>query len=542
MKIRKIFCLIMLAMLAATLPAQAAAPPRGSDRLRELVVYPQMNLSFDFGIAFQCGEWVVNKTTDPEVQISGLRAELKQHPDDIGRLLHLGYLLDDRGETNAAKVYYQQAEQLCQKRLAAKPQDGLALTELGRALWQLDENGAAENAYRKSVLVSSNEWRCWVRLGNFLANEPFDTMFPKKLSGQFAPSPRQPPQQVLDYRPSPEALKRAEAACDQASRCFDHAMALAPKEPEVFLQRAGFISVSNWQSCLFRHFRTGEEIPSLRWSSAFFSPETCANLRKVAQLDDRNYEFISLAAYFEWFRAMIQANWPANFTVKMMPEESRQSIRNAMTRLDVLSKNSDTKLAVGALVNLGVLNVTFGDHAAASDDFKRAVALDPANETSWDMLLATMLSQNVSPEELVTVCQSRLNHKNSARNHLLLAKCLVRSGKWTDATAQAIAAGRLETNNIISPMLIAAIALKQSAQTNYLPIAGANLIRAGEILERIPEGEEQRERTRELGLNMIILYVLDHHPDMARSTANDYLKFFPDSDAAKEILRNLIEN
>ena len=542
MQMKKIFCLIMLAMLAATLTVKAVAPPRGDERLRELVVYPQINLTFNFGIAFQCGEWMIIKTTDPDVQISGLRDELKQHPDDIERQLQLGHLLDNRGETNAAKACYQKAEQLCRNRTTARPQDGLALTELGRTLWQLDENDAAENFYRKAVLVSSNEWRCWVRLGNFLASEPFDAMFPQKLFGQYAPSPHLPAQEVLDYRPTPEALKRAEAARDEASRCFDRAMALAPREPEVFFQRAGFICWSNWQSCFFRHYRNGEQIDSVRWGSTFFSPETCVNLRKAAELNDRDYEFISLAAYFEWFKAMMQANLPANYSVKMMPEESQRSIRNAMTRLDALSKNSDPKLAAGALENHGILNLTFGDYTAASADFKRVVALDPASETSWDMLLGTMLSLKVSPEELVTVCQSRLNHKSSARNRLLLAKGLVLAGKWNEAAVQAEAAGRLEPDNILSPMLIAAIALKHSDQTNFLSVAAANLARADELLDKISEANEQKQRTCELGLNTIIFCVLNHRPDTARNIAIGYLKLFPDSDAAKEILRNLVEN
>jgi tetratricopeptide (TPR) repeat protein len=539
MRMKKIICPIMLATLAAALSVRAVAPPRGGDRLRELVVYPEINFTFNFSLNLQGGDWVITIATDPEVQISGLREELNRQPEDIDRLLQLGNLLNNRGETNDAKIYYRKAEQLCRDRVAARPRDGLALTDLGRTLWQLNELDAAESVYRQSVLVSPNEWRCWVRLGNFLSNESYAAMFPEKLMGQFAPSPVPPSPEALNFRPAPEALKQAEAACHEASRCFDRALALAHGEPGVFVQRAGFICESNCQSCFFRHFRNGEEIDSTRWVSAFFSPETCANLRKAATLNNRDYECTSLAAYFEWFLAIKAANWPTNASLKTLPDESARSIRDAMTHLDRLANGSDPKLAASASENLAILDLMTGNQASALDNSKRAVALAPASETSWDLLLASTSTPTTSPEDLVAICQSRLNRKNCARNHLLLAKCLTKAGQWNEATAQADAAGQLETNNIVPPLLVAAIALKQNEPTNHLSIASASLTRAYELLPKISDANERRNRAREFGLNIIIFYVLNQQPDLARNAAKDYLKLFPDSDAAKEILRDL---
>jgi tetratricopeptide (TPR) repeat protein len=307
----------------------------------------------------------------------------------------------------------------------------------------------------------------------------------------------------------------------------------------VFIQRAGFISVSNSQSCFFRHFRNGEEIDSTRWVSALFSPETCANLRTAAALNTRDYECTSLAAYYEWFNAIKAANWPTNATLKTLPDASARSIRDAMTHLDTLANGSDPKLAASALENLAILDMMTGDQASAMDHSKRAVALAPASETSWDLLFTSMDTPTASPEDLVTIAQSRLSHKNSARNHLLLAKCLAKAGQWNEAATQADAACQLETNNIVPLLLVAAIALKQNEPTNHLSIASASLTRAFELLPKISDADERRNRAREYGLNTIIFYVLNQQPDLARNAAKDYLKLFPDSDAAKEILRDL---
>ncbi len=147
-------------------------------------------------------------------------------------------------------------------------------------------------------------------------------MFPDNLKNKIEPA-QALTQEILDFRPSVDALKHAEASLDEASRCFDRAMALAPKEPDVFFQRAGYMSESNWQSCFFRHYRDNEELDASQGFVSFCSPETIANLEKAAELDPKNYDYISLAAYFTWMGAFIQAKTHDDFTIDKMPDESR---------------------------------------------------------------------------------------------------------------------------------------------------------------------------------------------------------------------------
>lgn len=531
---KRIFSLIIL---ATTLSLQAAAPPRGSDRLRELVVFPEMNLNFNFGINFQCGEWVVSQDTVTEV--SRLREELKRQPESAELFLELGNLVETDGKTNESKVSYEIAEQLCRKRMTATPQDGLAFTELGKSLWQLDKNEEAESAYRKAVLVSSNEWRCWVGLGNFLACYSFPMMFPEKLRCRITYGPQPPPQEILDYPPSPEALKKVETSLSEASRCFDRAVALAPKEPDAFFQRAGFVCVSNWENCFFRHYHNNEEIAVSQWSLAVFSEETIANLQKAADLNPKNYELISTAAYFEWIRALVIAKWPSNYTVDMLPDKTKQSIHDAVNHLRNILNNSDEKTAAGAFENLGILNMAFGNKTEARSDFQRAVALDPTREASWDMLLGTLVTLKASPGEMVSVCQSRLKHDNSAQNHLLLAKALVKEEKWDEAAIQAGIADRIETNNIVPPLFIAAIALKDTASTNYLTTAIIYMKRANAVLQTMPASENTRQRWREFSLNAAILSALDSQAEKAKQWADLVLKQFPDDETARKILAAL---
>jgi tetratricopeptide (TPR) repeat protein len=535
---RKIFITVFLCLI---LPAFAAAPPRGDARLRELVVFPEMNLSFNFGLSFQGNEWVVSKNVDLPSEISCLREELKQQPNDIKRLLRLGNLLDSNGQTNESQSCYQKIEQFCRNKASVNPQDGLNLTDLGEALWQLDKNEEAESAYRKATLVSSNEWRCWVRRGNFLANEYFVLLFPRNLRDQVFPSASQmPSQKVLDFRPSPDALKTSEARCDEASRCFDRAMALAPKEPEVFFQRAGYMSISNWQNCFFRYYRDNGKIDSTTWFSAFFSKETIANLQNAADLSPKNCDYISLAAYFTWLNAMIQAK-VTNYTPDILSDAARKSIHNTMIRLENLSEGSDKKTAVGALENHGILNAMFGNSQEATVDFRRAASLDPTREQSWDMWLGTLV-KSAAPGELVAICESHLKYKDSARNHLLLAKAFQRQKTWDRAIEQAEIAGKLETNNIVPPLMLATIALKQSADTNQLSMAIKHLNYANDLLKKMPANDDTRTRWHELMLNSAIACGLEgtqNGQKLARSYLEAVLKSYPDDEDAREIMRAL---
>jgi tetratricopeptide (TPR) repeat protein len=376
-------------------------------------------------------------------------------------------------------------------------------------------------------------------LGNFLANE-YILLFPKNLRGQIFLLGQMPSQAILDYQPSPDALKTSEARCDEASRCFDRAMALAPKEPEVFFQRAGYMSISNWQNCYFRHFRDNEKIDSATCLSAFFSKETVANLQKAAELSSSNYEYISLAAYFTWFNAMIQAK-ATNYTPDILPDEARKSIHNTMTRLENLSEGSDKKTAAGTLENHGILNTIFGNSQEATVDFRRAASLDPTREQSWDMWLGTLV-KSAAPGELVAICESRLKYKDSARNHLLLAKAFQRQKTWDKAIEQAEIAGKLETNNIVSPLMLAAIALKQSADTNQLSMALKYLYRAKGLLDTMPVNDESRTRWHEFMLNVAIACGLEGTQDgqkLARVYLEAVLKSYPEDKEAKEIMSAL---
>src|SRR5262249_24344739 len=149
-------------------------------------------------------------------RIANLRKELASTPDNLERQLELARLLGKGDDTNATELAYAKAEQLCRRKCEAHPQDGLALTDLADALWGLKGREEAERYYRRAVLVSWNEWRCWTGLGEFLDSRAFDLLLPEgcRLSSESVDA-------IMDYHPPGNTLNEAEACHREAEPAFD---------------------------------------------------------------------------------------------------------------------------------------------------------------------------------------------------------------------------------------------------------------------------------------------------------------------------------
>jgi tetratricopeptide (TPR) repeat protein len=152
------------------------------------------------------------------------------------------------------------------------------MIDLGDALQGLGKREEAESFFRLATAVSSNEWRCWASLGNHLANDT-GSLFPEGPHGrEIFQALMSSQQEASAYQPPAESLKRLEAEVNEAARCYERAVALAPREPELYLQRAGYVCASNMIDCLIRHYRNNEAIDLKDWLLASWSQKTVADL------------------------------------------------------------------------------------------------------------------------------------------------------------------------------------------------------------------------------------------------------------------------
>ncbi|HZV35065.1 MAG TPA: hypothetical protein VFB72_10875 [Verrucomicrobiae bacterium] len=265
------------------------------------------------------------------------------------------------------------------------------------------------------------------------------------------------------------------------------------------------------------------------------SDETIDALRKAADLKPKDPKLSALIAFslcIKWFSETRQTN------IDLMPEKTRQCVHLCMDRLEKLSQEPDKETAAEALHNLAMLIfVSGGPRDKALDCARRAVSLDPKLEMAWEMVLG--FSEKTSPDELSRLCESRLRTKESARNHLLLAKSLTNLSKWDRVEAEANAALKSEPDNIIAEMVLAALKIRLSTDDESLAQAYPLLTKATELYQKLPDGDpEALKRWRELTLNDIICNGLlsdEQSQKEARKSINDFISQYPDDEDARKI-------
>ena len=180
--------MIATAFLLAAFPVAAETPSHGQAALRNLAVAPTVNLTLAYQFKCRDGLAVIAETKDMSGDIRLLQSALRDKPGDIRLKVELAEILDETGETNAAHLAWLDVEKLCRQRLEVNAADGLVLMHLGEAVQNLGHNAEAESVYRRAVLVSSNDWRCWAGLGNLLQVHARELIVPEQLSGSGWPA------------------------------------------------------------------------------------------------------------------------------------------------------------------------------------------------------------------------------------------------------------------------------------------------------------------------------------------------------------------
>jgi tetratricopeptide (TPR) repeat protein len=527
---------VAMVLVLAAFPLAASGPSHGPEALRNLAVSPKM--SFTLGYAYKCrqGLEVIVETKEPWGDIRRLQRALREQPGNVGRMIELAEILDETEATNAARAGWQEVERLCRQRLEVNADDPLLLMQSGEALEALDRSAEAESDYRRAVAAASNDWRCWAGLGHFLQARAGSLLVPKSAAGRIESSPNPALPDWLNCRPTPDALQQFEKIRREAGRCLDRALALAPKEPEAWVQLAAYAGLSNFQSRLIAHFK-GEDQPPLDAGAlalAFISANSVAHLKRAADLSRTNCALIAAAGGFKVMELR-------NRRPEVPQDSLRESVREEILLLENLGRQADKNAAAGALAALAFVQMTLGDTSASRASAREAAAEDPTLDSAWDILLGTSFDSD-SPEEFVALCESRLKQQDSVRNHLFLAEALLRQQKPDKADAQAHAALKIEPNDLEAYILLAAVELKRSENPQFMEAAERAIRRAMELFQAAPAGADTLDRWREIWLNAAIWEGLQagaEHQEAAKTGVQAVLRRLPDDQTAKDILHAL---
>lgn len=529
-------CIALL--LLAVVYVRGAGVKAGKERLRELVVFPTINLTSTYNARASRSELLDAYLVPGE--ITKLQNETKEHPDDPDRLLQLAALLDRSHESNETKACYEQVERAARKKLAVRPQDGLTLTCLGIALGNLGNDTEAESVFRKATLVSSNKWKCWEGLGTFLADKAFNGLMPKSALNSPNSSLDSLLPSIGNYQPPAELLAESAKLQGESEQCFDRAVALAPKEPDVYLGRGNIQLSFGVVEFLERYYRDRQPPDAARIFQIYHPVVSIRDFDEAARLCPDDCRVVGLAAWYKGTIKMFELtkehpDEPP--TINILSEETQASLHEAISRLETLGQSGNKENASGALERVGFIKIMLlHDFSGAKADLRRAVTLEPSRDKAWELLLATSVSTEAPPDETVSICESLVKCKNSAENHLLLAKALSKENKFTETAAEIKKAADLEPDNVPAVLFATALAMKGNGDGGDLSLANQLLMRAQDLIQKMPRGEDQIARERELLLDGAIFDGLADKPGDAKKCLNMVLERFPNDQAANDIM------
>lgn len=509
------------------------------DKLRQAVPLPRMASKFEF--------LVVNETNAPqdETQTRDQIAALKAAPVTAGRLLQLSRLYSQIRDEARAKEANARALPLLRRALTAHPADAALMVQLGQALrdaTQLDEAGTV---LRRAVQVAPRIANAWVSLGEVLSANAIMVVLPVGDGFEFRsgtiPSVDGLSAKLLDSRPSPKAIARAEALLDEASASYERAVQTAPSDPNVYGERIASRSRAAFLENLLQSLRANKAATLRRavgdgaqemMRATLFSPGTANDLQTIARLKPNDVSANGAATFSTLlvFATRNHREIPLKGGLQSLPALVAAQVRPAMGRLEEMAARRGKDQAK-ALEALGELRYILGD-PSVTDTLKQAVALDPTRVQGWE-LMALILSEGERYGELATLIEARLQRDNTARNHLLLARAYDRLNRQQDVQAQVQAALRLEPNDPTANLAGAALLLR----ADDLPDANQQLERVAKLLTA--HGKPSRNQMLDYVLFHGVLLALDGQTEAARQQLESVLASDAQNEGAQKALAAL---
>ncbi len=355
----------VFAVLCAATACWSAAPETGGRKLREVVRLPTIDFSFHFASHTREG-WILEVAgaePDYKGEITKLRGELKGDGTDAERYARLSWLCDhSRDETNST-IAAKKAVELFRPRIELQPDNAPLLTAIGEALSDAERFDETESVLRKATRIAPTEWKCWTALGNVPDRKAV------RAWGFFSLNPEDAlTERTSKTPPTAEQMKEAEKLLDAAGECVDKAVAAAPNEAQVCFERALH---RYWRSVFVAASKGVRGISSDRTQipGTMFDRECIHDFREVARLSPADPVAIGGCAFFEACAQRFSQKTSFSSGEEFwnsLPEETRQSIRQALARLEALGESQNRQLAGGALTALAALRASVrGDLADA---------------------------------------------------------------------------------------------------------------------------------------------------------------------------------
>ncbi len=505
--------LLLPVLLLATLNVRAAAPEQTRQKLRSLAVLPSVSINVKMNTAELQNPDLAVGTNELTRRIVKLQKELRQYPDDAERQFQLGRYLTEAERKDEATEPFAKAVQLLRPRAENRPRDGALQAQFARALSEAGDGNEAERVLRAGIAAIPEDWACWTGLGEVLDNRELIALY----GGTNRPPAGAPLEKqlvaMLPKKPTPELLKEAAACQDEADKCFDHAVALAPKEPQTYIARILHRSGHALVRQMLVSLTTGVKIDPKEWLGDMSSPEIIFDFARVVHLSPTNQTAIGCWGWTILTTVLTQGGDAK--PIDRLPEDRRSNVLEAMRLLEGLGENPNPRVAASALEDLGMLRLMATlELEAAKAAFQRAVALEPSREQAWEGLVG--LASRGDPHVLVSVCEQRVKFSDTVRNRVALAKACDNANLPEAALEHARAAVKLGPNNPNALVCLGALLLRRPEAPNAEAEIKQTFDAAIEGLKLMPASDETAQLAVTSGIDLAIMLALDGRLDSAR--------------------------
>lgn len=464
--------------------AQAAQPVSAAqqDKVREALIFSGGAFEFNFNFSARHGMTLYFGFAgrQPHPEKDALEAfQARPVPSDTPK--RAAYELQLAKLANAAKqepvetAALKEAITLYRKLLASYPTQKAAwLIGLGTAQNQGGDL-EAEQTWREAVRLDGQNWKTWTGLGEALSTKAskiaFDGLDGSALFSQMTSDPAAAYELLRQKSRSPEQIARSRPIQAEARRCFDKAVALAPREVGTYQAR----SMAYTGSMIYAMMDAGANAAknasgdasrqaATTLLGAFAHPDFIANLNEIARLTPNDPDALSGAALLQVFPTL-SGDGTAGFTavtqrldgplarIATSPQATRQQRTRATemrVTLFVAQKNYDQaeRIAREAL-NTDASNQQLQDMllitfmVGEKNQLARAILntyLPQRDAPYWRMMLAkTYLRDKQLPETEKALRDARAKYPGSDRIRLALAVTRLKSADDVEARQEASA-------------------------------------------------------------------------------------------------------
>jgi tetratricopeptide (TPR) repeat protein len=407
----------LLGFVALTTSGAVAAAPTDTvdrDRLKRAAQLPSVGERYiwNFGIS-QDGRLLEGGQMPEELDPAPYRASLGDDDADAERWMDLAEAYRVRRADDAEKESLSRAVAILRRRKAVRTDDGSAMAALGLALAASGDDAGADEEVRGAEKAARFAWAGVAAEADLLVIRAASTTAGHRLATT---------SDVIHWIVSKPADVRGMdlAACDAARRLYERAVAAVAKEgvtgsaaASVFVRRVSLRHLV----CAAEGDKSADakEDENLGGAADRLQPAEPFAVLRIALDDAMSVPDAAGGRHVEsWEKLSVAA---------------QTRVTADLARLQELTESADAATAARAWQAIATVYWYCKRDPKQTEAFlRKAIATDPKVQQSWSALM-NVLTTARRWDDLVTLCEQRLDVEPTARRRMMLASALVSAGE-----------------------------------------------------------------------------------------------------------------